>query len=469
MVVIKKNTIWFDYDLTSAYTTAMTALGNPDYNLSKYITLNELDKMTSKDIIFSYILIKGKFKFPQTVKYPSIPCFVDEHTTVYPLEGKAFLTGAEYILAKSQDCDFVIDEIYFLPFEKDKDKNLINQPFKELIVKIQEKRLEHPKGTIHNMLYKEIGNSIYGNVVRGMSDKRKFDIKSGKNLRLDASDLSNPIIASWITAFIRSVIGECLHNIFLLNGKIISVTTDGFVSNVEDLEIKLKKLKNIDLISIFKNLRFSINKNDSALEIKNVVSGIKSWTTRGIFTTNAKIKATTGFQSVFYDPKELDDFLKISFATKEKAFEYTQNTLRSAKDLIVEGGHVTKILKDQIFRLHFDNRRIIIVPKEFENSIDFSKILLDSKPLPNITKAKNLRGIVNLHKNTVYQKQSNFSKNSRYKNYKEISIRNFIKGLLATPSKYNLNKKDFIDYNSIIHFIKEYDPNFKINKKTISK
>ena len=32
-------------------------------------------------------------------------------------------------------------------------------------------------------------------------------------LRVSATELSNPVLAPWTTAFIRSVIGECLHNI----------------------------------------------------------------------------------------------------------------------------------------------------------------------------------------------------------------------------------------------------------------
>ena len=69
-------------------------------------------------------------------------------------------------------------------------------------------------------MYKEIGNSIYGSVVRGMGDKRKFDNKTGQTHRLNAHFLTNPLIASWLTAFIRSIIGECLHNIQKLGGKV---------------------------------------------------------------------------------------------------------------------------------------------------------------------------------------------------------------------------------------------------------
>jgi hypothetical protein len=190
MYGVDNENTWFDYDLISAYTTVMAGAGNPDYAKGKILTVKALEKMNSLEKLFSYIIIKARFKFNNNIKYPSIPCYVDETTTVYPLEGECVLTGAEYILAKNQGCKLKIIEIYYIPFSK------VNHPFKIIIKEIQSKRREYPKGSINNLLYKEMGNSIYGSVVRGMNDKKKYDIKSGRNLRMEASDLSNPIIAS---------------------------------------------------------------------------------------------------------------------------------------------------------------------------------------------------------------------------------------------------------------------------------
>lgn len=56
-------------------------------------------------------------------------------------------------------------------------------------------------------MYKEIGNSIFGYSVRGMSNKRKYDNKTKETIRMQPNILSNPILASWVTAFIRSILG----------------------------------------------------------------------------------------------------------------------------------------------------------------------------------------------------------------------------------------------------------------------
>jgi hypothetical protein len=174
--------------------------GNPDYSKCVLLNINELENMKDSEILYSYIIIKGDLSFNSLKKYPSIPCFVDETTTVYPLEGECIFTGIEYILARNQGCNINIKEIFYIPFEKDKEnknknKN-INHPFKSIIKEIQSKRREFAKGTINNKLFKEMGNSIYESIVRGISNKRVFDIKTGKNIRGEASYLSNPMLAS---------------------------------------------------------------------------------------------------------------------------------------------------------------------------------------------------------------------------------------------------------------------------------
>jgi hypothetical protein len=265
MYGIDKENYWYDYDLKSAYTTVLFKIGHPNYSKGKKLNQTELLQMTNDEILFSYIIIQCNFIFPDDVKYPSIPVYVN-NITIYPLKGEALLTGSEFLLAKSQKCKFLFKEIYYIPFSDE-------YPFKNIITKIQNLRNSFPKGSINNLMYKEIGNSIYGSIVRGLNEKLKFDNKTGTQKRIPANFLSNPILGSWITAFIRSIIGECLHVIQKLNGKVVSVTTDGFISDIKDLE---NKMENYYLFSKYKELRFEISKNNESLEIKNEGIGIIS-------------------------------------------------------------------------------------------------------------------------------------------------------------------------------------------------
>lgn len=538
-----------DYDLTSAYTTAMAGLGNPDYNKGRSISVRELEKMSFNDILYSYVIMKAKFKFNSKTKFPSIPANVDEDVSVYALEGESIINGAEYLLAKSQKCKLQISEVYYLPFEKDKEGNLINQPFKSIINEIQAERRKHPKGTIENLTEKEKGNSIYGSTARGISNKKKFDIKSGTTVRMEAGELSNPIIASWITAFIRSVVGESLDNISKINGYVVSATTDGFITNVENLEMKIvgrkysllnalkyyesklqederfirsnftfkEDFEDIDLkdgfdnligldskmikdflenitnfrdiitslrtklnklnwsggdslLKEYKRLRYELSGDDSALEIKKGGKGergIISITTRVQLGKEAGIKAATGFQSKRYTLDELDFLFKEALKSEYKSLEFVNQSLRSALDIYKEEGQITPLFKDKKFRLHYDNKRLIILPEELENTIDFSDILLDSKPVSNSEYSRVLRFLSKFNKQSLYNKQTSSSSGSIYRSYLELAVRNFIKGLLSNPQKFNLNT-EVTSYSDLIKFVKDFDNEIKITKQSIS-
>jgi hypothetical protein len=197
MYGVDQERIWYDYDLVSAYTTAMAHLGTPDYqSFSMTQDPSNISKILSEELISNYIIIKAFFNFPSKTKYPSIPCFVDENTTVYPLTGECFLTGAEYLLAKSQGCEIKIQTVIKVPFKRGEKGILKNPPFTEIIKELQGLRREYPKGHILNLLYKEMGNSIYGNVVRGISNRKRFDVKTGRKIRMEATLISNPLLAS---------------------------------------------------------------------------------------------------------------------------------------------------------------------------------------------------------------------------------------------------------------------------------
>jgi len=72
----------------------------------------------------------------------------------------------------------------------------VNMPFRDVIRDLQEKRGEQLPGSISNLLYKEMGNSIYGAVCRGVSHKVRYDIKTDHMVRMESSEISNPILGS---------------------------------------------------------------------------------------------------------------------------------------------------------------------------------------------------------------------------------------------------------------------------------
>lgn len=450
--------VWYDYDLVSAYTTAMAGLGTPDYRNGRMISLDDFNKLGWKNQVYSYTVLKVKFKFPDNVKYPSIPCNIDESTTVYPMEGDAIINSLEYIVAEKQGCQLIVSEIVHIPFKKDDALN-VEKPFRDCIAELQGNRSKYDKGTINNLLYKEIGNSLYGLTVRGINNKLKYDIRSDSMKRMEGNELSNPLIASWITSFIRSVVSESLHSIHLLNGRVVSVTTDGFITDVKDLERNILELKgrSKSMIGEYKELRKDLLNDDTSLEVKKYGKGIISWCTRGQVGDESGIMAMTGFQKGSMNVSEVRDYVSGIMDTNEKAFNFLKMQLRGAKEIYMKGGQVTSVYSDQMYRVMYDNKRIIID--------DINSNLLDSRPLNNVDEGMLVRYISNLPKTYLYSRNIQ-SVSAKYKSKDELIIRNFIKALLN--NNLNLEKDSFNNYREIVDYIKDFKPEYNISENYIS-
>ncbi len=81
--------------------------------------------------------------------------------------------------------------------------------------------------------------------------------------------------------------------------------------------------------------------------MKNISSGIISWSTWGQIRLESELRATTGFQNKFYTQSELIELFtnQIEFGNDLRQIEYLQTSLRSAIDIIKHKDHVTKNTK----------------------------------------------------------------------------------------------------------------------------
>ena len=485
--ILENGRSYIDYDMTSAYTTVMSILGHPEYKYAVRLSDKEVKEMFDKDprqFLFNYIVLDVKFKFDHKTKYPSIPARVDEHVDIYPLEGKSVITGPEYLVARSIGCDITVKEGVLIPFKgfkskveisknrkeisKVEDKDEITSyeaPFRQIIMDLQRKRREHPKKTFYNYMFKEIGNSIYGLIAMGLAGKTSFDIKTKSYLRVDGGILSNPVLASYITGFCRAFIGECVNNVQLLEGFVVSITTDGFISDLEDLENKILGLKdsNIHCFKVYKELRKLLTTteegafDDSALEIKNIESrGLLTWKTRGQFgLTDKGLSAFTGFQKYHYGRDFLEDKMgEIINSNTTKNIEYVQSGLRGGSDIYKYGGHVINKHADRNYSLEYDNKRCVMEDRTVYN-------LYDSKPWFNIQEYSKIRVLKELINTPIYQGYS-VQPSKSYKSYLETGVRGFIKVYLKEPERYGIPNNMFPTYKALIKFIHEFEPALEV-------
>jgi hypothetical protein len=113
--------------------------------------------------------------------------------------------------------------------------------------------------------------------------------------------------------------------------------------------------------------------------------------------------------------------------------------MRSAKDVFTKGGHVTSIYRDQQFRLHFYKR--VLYTSNSNTNIPMEEYLLDSSPVVSVKHCENLRFISKQAKVKQYSKYSNIRcDSSKYSKQEDLVVKNFLKGLLASPPMFNLNR-----------------------------
>jgi len=62
-----------------------------------------------------------------------------------------------------------------------------------------------------------------------------------------------------------------LHAISTQGGMVVSVTTDGFITNIENLE---ERISNQFLLSEYKKIRYELSNDNTALELKSKGLGI---------------------------------------------------------------------------------------------------------------------------------------------------------------------------------------------------
>ena len=88
-------------------------------------------------------------------------------------------------------------------------------------------------------------------------------------------------------------------------------------------------------------------------------------------------------------------------------------------------------------------------------------MLADSKPLQNVEHGKNLRYIASVHKKKLYGKYTNSSSRGKYVDRGEIAVRNFLKGLFATPPLFNLTTDVFLTRLEVLEFLQNYQKDYK--------
>jgi len=499
---IDRSKTWFDYDLASCYSTIMSMMGQPEYTFnesekmaavaenimsmmghpdhSKACWINPGSDLSKFDFINSYSAVKIKFCLPKEIKYPPFPVTLDKSITVYPSSGITLVTGLEYktgmdILNKNLDRlnlspkDYYVEILYgsYIPFKKTYDKEtkseaLAYSPFFDVIKELQANRRiwkkKTGKGSAMERMYKDLGNMLYGKIVCGISNKKVYDSRKLEMKTMIGNDLANPIIGTWITGFVRSLIAELLHEIDLLGGQVVSCTTDGFVCDIENLENKILESfdKKDSLLSKYRSIRSVLSGVPEALEVKTFVKGIVQWTTRGQLSLESLdeygtcITAATGFQKS-KDHKENVNLVEEAMINGNKIL-FLQKELTGALDTYLTKDHVSMKTSQRNFRTIYDSKRLVI---------ESSKTMLETRPFNDTTEALLHRSLMMEVKQSIYSDEFSIFTIPPSKSAVDEVIKLFIR-MISHMYHYNINTTLKFALASLIH---EIDP--KISEKYV--
>ncbi|MFA8442241.1 DNA polymerase [Yoonia sp.] len=279
--------LWYDYDLTSAYPSAMSLIRIPDWSTLRPIrnTQELLDSsLMAHDLAFANV----DFEFPDDVRYPVLPVRTDSGL-VFPRKGNSTTHISEIMLAKELGCKIHLVEgrrIDALPLStpSQMSKMMELRVFEGFARMCIEERRKHPKKSLDNLFWKELVNSTYGKTAQGLRERRIYDLRDAETKPLEPSKITNPVYAAFITAFCRGVLGEIM-NALPTDVSIFSVTTDGFLTTASDEQMAEAggHLTGYYLAakSLLQGHQAMVGPPARVYEIKHIVRQPLGWRTRG--------------------------------------------------------------------------------------------------------------------------------------------------------------------------------------------
>lgn len=365
---------WTDFDLSSAYTTAMSMIGLPDWeNLRSLVDLQDLKP---KDMAFCSV----DFEFPTNVRVPSLPVRT-ENGIIFPTKGRTTCGAAEICVARNLGAQLTLRRGIYVPM------NMGQRVFKPFIQQAIANRSGFKKGTFDNVFWKAVGNSTYGKTAQGLRDRRVYNMKEDAMESLPPSAITQPFYAAFITSCTRAVLGEML-NALGRNVLVFSVTTDGFLSTATEQDIA--RLMNLPVTKRFRMARMELDGTDIVVEAKHHIQRPIGWRTRG----SATLKRTANEMPVLqkggiktpqlFDESEQNDYMINLFLnrTSDQKIRYTTGT--GLKDIIKFESDFVSIDNVKSLSMEFDWKRVPIEPTDVAfdfNEIPYEHVYFDTMPV----------------------------------------------------------------------------------------
>lgn len=261
--------------------------------------------------------------------------------------------------------------------------------FGDFIKECIEKRNKAGSKTLEGLFWKEISNSTYGKTAQGLRMKRVYDIRDRETKPLPPSRITNPCYASYITSFVRGLLGEIINTI--PDDKVVfSCTTDGFLTNFP--EGKIDALTQGPLAQVYSQARLDLVGNPRIVEIKHKIERPLGWKTRG----QATLKQITGMEDdpmgtvlakggIFTKPEfestsDQNDEIVRMFFNREPDQLIRVESMVGMRDIIEHDADLVQREISKRLNMEFDWKRCSVTP---QMSNEYKHIFFQTKPWKN--------------------------------------------------------------------------------------
>ena len=223
--------VWHDYDLASAYPTAMVLVPDPDYSQPPGILTGRLGRGMIGPTSWSFGYVH--FRFPDNVFYPCLPIKDDAgRGLVFPLEGETWASAPELWLALELGAQ--IDLIMPMLVQPTKPSHGLATGVKRLVELRLEARAQFGKGSTEELAAKERANSSYGKLAQGLAGTRVYSTRDNKTDLVPPSSITSAPHAALTTSLVRMIVSVAMNELHGLGYVIASITTDGFLTDAPE-------------------------------------------------------------------------------------------------------------------------------------------------------------------------------------------------------------------------------------------
>ncbi|MDA8259023.1 MAG: hypothetical protein M0Z99_25875 [Betaproteobacteria bacterium] len=223
--------VWHDYDLASAYPTAMVLVPDPDYSQPPGILTGRLGRGMIGPTSWSFGYVH--FRFPDKVFYPCLPIKDDAgRGLVFPREGETWASAPELWLALEMGAQ--IDLIMPMLVQPTKNSYGLATGVKRLVELRLEARAQFGKGSTEELAAKERANSSYGKLAQGLAGTRVYSTRHDKTDRVPPSSITSAPHAALTTSLVRMIVSAAMNELHALGYIIASITTDGFLTDAPE-------------------------------------------------------------------------------------------------------------------------------------------------------------------------------------------------------------------------------------------